>query len=59
MPRCARESAVMFSRKWMVALGLGVFVFSTIETEVSSLLDKGIWLAWSLSMRLCGMRGGE
>lgn len=38
MPRWARESAVMFSRKWILAFGMElVFNFSTIATEVSSL----------------------
>jgi hypothetical protein len=40
MPRWARESAVMFSRKWILALEeVEVFVFSTIATEVSSLVN--------------------
>lgn len=44
MPRCARESAVIFSRKCIRAfppgiVGLRFSVFSTIATEVSSLLQ--------------------
>ena len=40
MPRCARESAVTFSRKWILALFSPETprFFSTIATEVSSLL---------------------
>lgn len=39
IPRCSRVSAVTFSRKWILAaLPESLFVFSTMATEVSSLL---------------------
>lgn len=56
MPRNSEQSAVTFSRKWIVA-GLAAWFesFSTIATEVSSLLRIG--LVEVEILRSCGMAG--